>query len=95
MIVVILGNIVRVSGVARNAAGVAVAPASATVAFRRPDGTFVAGANATAGTLPDATPYVYFDYRPTTAGSYGVRMVTTNPDSAEEDVMEVLSSPFP
>jgi hypothetical protein len=81
----ILGSVIRLSATVKNLAGTAVDAAAVAITIKPQGG--VAAAPVTPA--HDGTGLYHTDWEPTASGTYGVRLVTTNPDSAAESTIYI------
>jgi hypothetical protein len=85
-----LGQQIRLFAAVKDLTGVAVDAATTTISVKPRGGTATP-----LTTNHDGTGAYHADFEPTVSGTYAVRVVTLNPDSAAEGSFYVLPSQFP
>ena len=84
-----LGTTVRLSAAVKDLAGAAVDATTTTISVKPSGGTATP-----LTTAHDGTGAYHADFEPSVSGTYAVRVVTVNPDSAAEGQFYVLPSQF-
>lgn len=84
-----LGQKIRFSITVKDVTGTLVDPSAVAISALTPGGVL-----SSPSSTRDGLGLYHFDYEPTVARVHSVRVVTTNPDSAAESQINVLSSWF-